>query len=376
MSKHEDGVLTVMAKNNIKDFNKNMTNVDINEQFFNGIVKRIEELGYAGKKVNRWQAVDIICDKFKEHNIKMTKNQKDNTRININNWLLKNAPNDSDQSRLNVYKLCFALEMNADETEIFFLKNYLCRPFNFKNFKECIYYFCLNTGRNYMDAERLILEVESLYVESNTEDKETRLIGIELSEIVEETDFLNYIKKNIYSESSQRKTVISKIMELMDNCKIIANVESDSALLKAIYYDEHKNIGNKFLGRQKLLDNERFPKFISRNFPNDMSLSKIRRIKDDTKPQKKIMVTDDICRKLLILLYFYKFYEHDCKKKRDTKDISNDFSLLYSEFEIALDNLLYECGFVQLYSRNPYDRFFLSCAKNQNPLLEFRRMIY
>ena len=56
--------------------------------------------------------------------------------------------------------------MNANETQDFFLTCYLCRPFNFKDYKECVYYFCLNTKRNYSDAERLIEKISTMIPEN------------------------------------------------------------------------------------------------------------------------------------------------------------------------------------------------------------------
>lgn len=370
MAKHEMGEQTIIAKEQIHSFNSNISQVNVKKQFRDGVIDRIYKIGYTGDRWNTWEIIDFICTKFQEHDIQMVERQKDNTRTNITNWLSDNGhvPNDSEQSRPNVYKLCFALEMDAYKTEDFFLKHYLCRPFNFKDHRECVYYFCLNTHRTYSDAERLIAIIETLNPENVNKNEETRKIGAALSSITEEVDFLNEMPKYIYDKSEQRKTVTDKIIELEKECKKIANIDGRGSLLRAIYYDEQRSIGNKFLSRQKLLDEEVFPDYISTNFPMETTLSDIINHKN---------VSNDRCRKMLILLYFYKFYG-----ERYNSSILNgvfytevDFSQQYENFEMSLDELLNECGFVELYYRNPYDEFILSCAKKTDPLFEFRTMI-
>lgn len=366
MANHEMGEQTIIAKEYIAEFNRNMADVNTHDQFYNGVFERISKIGYIGKRLNVVGITYFICEQFRKHNIQMPGKQ-DNTETNIKNWLEVSAPNDTAQSRDNVYRLCFALEMNADETEEFFLKSYLCRPFNFKTYTECVYYFCLNTSRTYSDAERLIEMVATMVPENVDKEIETRNIGIALSEIVDEEDFLKEMPKYIYSESEQRKTVIETIIELESQCRRVANIEGRGSLLKAIYYDKQRQIGNMFLSRGKCLDGE-FPDYITTNFPLDTTLSNILNHK---------VVSNDRCRKMLILLYFYKFYGEQLNVSIQSGIHYSDVNLesLYQQFELALDELLNKCGFVELYYRNPYDEFFLSCAKKRDPLFEFRKMI-
>lgn len=366
MAKHEMGEQTIVAKEHIAEFNQYISNVNTHDQFYDGVYERVCKIGYAGKKNNALGIRFFICEQFQKHNIQIP-GKKDNTETNIQNWLEVSPPNDSAQSRDNVYRMCFALEMNAVETEAFFLKSYLCRPFNFKDYKECVYYFCLNTKRTYSDAERLIAQMAKLTPKKVDKDKETRNIGIALSEIVEEEDFLKEMPKYLYEEYEQRQTITEAIIGLEKQCRQIANIEGRGSLLKAIYYDKQRQIGNKFLSREKCLDEE-FPEYITTNFPLEITLSNIINHK---------IVTNDRCRKMLILLYFYKFYgeQYNLYIQNGVHYSEVNLASLYQQFEIALDNELNKCGFVELYYRNPYDAFFLSCAKKQDPLFEFRKMI-
>ena len=366
MDLHNKGERTQVDEQYIAEFNQNFSKVNTHDQFYNGVYESVIKIGYTGKRNNALGIRFFICEQFRKHNIQMP-GKKDNTGINIQNWLEVSPPNDSDQSRDNVYRLCFALEMNAVETEAFFLKSYLCRPFNFKDRKECVYYFCLNTKRNYSDAERLITKVESMSPTCVDKNVETRNIGIALSEIIEEEDFLKEMPKYIYQKSDQQHTVRKEIIELDKKCRKIAKIEGRVSLLNFIYYDKQRQIGNKFLSREKCLGEE-FPEYITTNFPLEITLSNIINHK---------IVSNDRCRKLLVLLHFFEFYghQHCLSVQKGTPYSDVDLAPLYRQFEMSLDEKLNKCGFVELYYRNPYDAFFLSCAKKKDPLYEFRKMI-
>ncbi len=371
---HPMGEQTRIARKDIAFFYCNIDKVNVHEQFLAGIIKAILNIGYKGEVYNTWDIIDFICEKFKEHKIMIKKNQNDNTRSTIERWLSDTGspPNDSEQSRHNVYKLCFALEMNAFQTEEFFLKHYLCRSFNFKDYKECVYYFCMNTERKYSDAKRLIEKVEALTPEKHNKIQETKAIGDCLLKIKDEDSFIKVMPNFLYVESEQRKTVNERILKLEKECRKIAGIDQyeKKSLLRAIYYDDkHINpIGNKNLNRSNGLDEKKAP-YISTNFPLETTLSNIK---------NKKQTTNDRCRRVLVLLHFYKFYGHlyNLKINSGIHYSEVDLSDKYDQFEISLNTLLIECGFVELYIRNPYDAFFLSFAKRKDPLREFRKTIY
>ena len=120
MAKYGMGQETLIVKNDIDYFEDDMFDIEDQNLFKVGVVQRVEQLNEDLKDKHISFVIDFVCDKFAEHNIKITKKEKDNTRVDITNWLTKNPPNDSEQSRPNVYKLCFALDMDAEQTEIFF----------------------------------------------------------------------------------------------------------------------------------------------------------------------------------------------------------------------------------------------------------------
>lgn len=364
MPKYNDGELTTLARNDIEYYEEDMSDVDISELFKKGVVERICALGYADDLKDISKITDYVCAKFKEHNIEIKKKDEDRTRVDIKNWLTGNAPNDSEQSRPNVYKLCFALEMNAEQTQVFFLKKYLCRPFNLKNADEAAYYFCLNTGRDYNKALELIEKIEQLPKTVSPESIETRLMEIPLSEITTEEDFLSYMINHRYDKSKQHQTVSNEIERLIDECKNLSGVKSNDALLEHIlgYKEREIMILDEKSGKDKFfgISKSELPDAIKTNFPRPINFSQI----------KNREAKDDTYRKMLVILCFYKYYISlkSAITKPDVRDNDVDLGEYFDEFEIILDQLLDKCGYVQIYYRNPFDAFILFCAKQKDPL--------
>ena len=369
MAKYLDREDTMIARNDAKKFQayQEEDNYDVQFAFKNGIVKRINELGYQGDEDDWSKIADFVLAKFKEHNIPILD-------LDINNWLNGKAPNDSEQSRPNVYKLCFALEMNANQTEEFFLKNYLCRPFKYKKAEEAVYYFCLNSGRTYEEAKELLIKIENIPKLKSGEDIETRLMEIPLSNIKTEEDFLIFMENHRYDELEYESTVIKYINSLVEECQKLAKVNSKRSLLIEIFdYEEEKlTVFDAEKGRNRTfgISNSLLPAAVKRNFPRKQSFTQI----------NANTASDDTCRKMLVMLFFYKYYtlakqEREDDIKKGLVERTLDLSDYFDEFEIALDQLLEKCGYVQTYWKNPFDRFILLCAKQRNPLKELKALL-
>lgn len=373
MPKFIDGELTTLARNDIENYEADYEEetYDLQASFKSGVIERICEIGYADDRDDISKVIDFVCAKFKEHNISIKKKDEDRTRIDVKNWLFGGAPNDSEQSRPNVYKLCFALEMDVEQTRVFFLKKYLCRPFNLKNADEAAYYFCLNTGRNYDKAVELIMKIEELPCVSTSENIETRLMEIPLSEITSEEDFLLYMKNHRYDKKEQHQSISQELDSLIEKCKKLAGVKKDAALLREILgYDERKVIVfDEEKGAEKVfgISKSELPEAIKTNFPRAINFSQI----------KNREATDDTYRKMLVILSFYEYYTSLTKVITESGVNENDVDLseYFDEFEIMLDQLLEKCGYVQVYWRNPFDRFILLCAKQKNPLEELKWLL-
>ena len=86
-------------------------------------------------------------------------------RNTVVNWISGGLrPKKGNESRENMFKIAFALNLSVEETYRLFHCVYLDRSFNFRRANECIYYYCINTGRTYQHAQNLL---EALHRENN-----------------------------------------------------------------------------------------------------------------------------------------------------------------------------------------------------------------
>ena len=292
----------------------------------------------------------------------------------VKNWLKKAPPAANQSGRENVYTLCFALGLNARETKEFFLKAYLERPFNYKNIHEAVYFFCMNIGLSYADAQRIIKKLESApEVKNNDAENVTEQIGYDISLMTTEDDLIKYLVNNRSGFTVQGQTATNKIKELIEECKGLAkkeykllhngdiSVENVDELLTVItgYYARETVNGEKLY--KQSISKSKLPELIRKNFPQREQFKQI----EDGK------ASFDTIRKALIILKFYSFFADALIHKAE--DLENG---LFYEFVDETNELLAECGYVQLYWRNPYDWLFGYCAYGAtNPLDEFKNVI-
>lgn len=352
--------------------------------FLEGILLRIETLGYRGEtydvgKADTKEVLDFLCSLYQEEQIEVS-------RPALRNWLVKNPPGSG--SRELVYKLCFALKMDGEETEKFFLKNYLNRPFNYKNTHEAVYFWCMQNGRKYQEAVKIIEKIESTS-EKNVPPLEmcTEQVGRKVKDICDEQELIEFLSKCRFGQEQQYMTATNKINELLEKCYPLATEEvkvfsqfylelqprffqkngdvkeinTEELLLEVIYGD----VSDKGQLTSRVAQS-RFPKLICKNFPKRQLFSNI----------QKHEASEDVIRKALIILVFYEFYATALlNAEKNASGDAMDFGEEYEDFKVELDDILLECGYVQMYVRNPFDFFIVYCAKTCNPLDTFRTLI-
>lgn len=346
--------------------------------FVDAVKKRVASIGYDGSADDISAIAKFILGLCKSEEINIS-------RQNINNWLISGMPANTASGRENVYKLCFALKMNAKETSEFFLKAYLERPFNYKNINEAVYFFCMNNGKSYSEAIRIIGIIESLpVIENPNADDITEQIGRQLQKITTEEAFIKYISDNRSGFSDQNKTATEKIKVLKKACMKLAEeqlqitdpsdknnkhiVHTWDELLCVIYgysaraTEGYENKNGKNFPKpvyKKSISKSNFPSLVRTNFPQHEQLTLI----------DKGKASYDVIRKTLIMLNFYHFYA-----QLFVKGIENSADLS-DEFADEINALLSECGYVQLYWRNPYDWVIGYCAYSPHPLSELQGLI-
>ncbi len=382
MEKFQEGELTQLFFERIIEIDQTLTEelpgieemefLDSAMLFQEGINNRLVKLGFNGDIDSVDCKIDFLRKQFQKNKVEPCVSE-----ATLKNWMTKAAPTSKDNGRENVFKLCFALEMSAEETAEFFLKAFLNRPYNYKKTNEAVYYFCLRNRIKYADAVRIIAAIQNI-PQSQTVEKEvnTERIGYEISNITDEAELIKYLAENRYSEEEQHYTSVERIKSMLDSCFELAQketqftrgtsvtVKSVDALLDVIYdYDADSMQKNE----KKTIRDSKFPKCVKANWIDRQAFHNI---------EKHLTRTEDVYRKALILLKFYSYYaDAYCKARSKVREDEINFCGYADDFEAELETVLAECGYLQLYKRNPFDWLILYCAAFPNPLSTFRDVI-
>lgn len=380
MEKFQDGEFTQLTFERILEIDQTeelpgieeMESLDPDMLFREGINNRLGKLGFNGDIDSVDCKIDFLRKQFQKNKV-----EPGVSNATLKNWMTKAAPKGNDMGRENVFKLCFALEMSAEETAEFFLKAFLNRPYNYKKTNEAVYYFCLLNRINYADAVQIIRDIQK-NTQSQTVDKEvnTEQIGYEISNITDEEELKKYLAANQYSEEEQHYTSVERIRSMLDSCFELAQketqltrgmavtVKSVDALLDVIY-DYDADSMRKI--EKKTIQDSKFPKCVKANWIDRQAFHNI---------EKHRTRTEDVYRKALVLLKFYSYYaDAYCKARSKATEDEIDFRGYADDFEVELETVLAECGYLQLYKRNPFDWMILYCAAFSNPLSAFRDII-
>ncbi len=337
--------------------------------FTNGIFEACQKRGYNGRNDDYTALKKFIVEKAIINGI-VNEDEKDSFGRSINNWIKERFRPDKD----NIFKLCFALEMDELETREFILKKCLKRPFNYRRIEETIFYYCIMNGYNYAHAMKLkdiLKSVISDIENCQNETLYTQQFSDGLWNINSDDEFIEYCKMNKLYFHQSNITVQEKIIELMDRivCNTSGNVDALNSveafkrvitdILKDIYGDSYclmppkkKNAITELQYTIPQLKN--IPRKIRENLPINEHVS---RVVQGTASQ-------EVYRKTLVLFHFYDFFE-EAKYKNDK----------YDEYLFEINTILFDCGYEQLYYRNPYDWVFAYCATQDDPIEIFQNIL-
>ena len=341
------------------------------QTFADGLTESIQAHGYTGHPDDVSEKVDFVLSKCAKNGVTIN-------RTNIRNWFEDKRPVSGSRSRELVYQLCFGLGFSLDDTVDFFLKVYFECPFNYREPSEAVYYYCFANGLNYSDAQRIIVDADTI-LDKHTADEPameyTHMIGSALKNIHTEQELLSFIDKNSREFFRNNRTAQKYASELIDKCCELAVEMFDLEATKV----SGKNVKRKqnidlllfqllganlleYTGEQSFAKAAELPETIKSNFPLKMHLSNIRNGKQ---------VSYETMRKTLILLSFYQFYAALFSKNYQHCAEEDDFR----DFVYETDDLLITCGYPKLYIRNPFDWLVMHCSYAERPLDEFREAI-
>lgn len=263
----------------------------------------------------------------------------------IHNWLTKedSRPDRSESGRDNMFQLCFALNMTDQQSQSFFSKVYMELPVQYRRKEECVYEFCLRTGRGFQNAQHILEEIQNSDTPGlpcKAAELQTAQIHDALNLIEDEDALIQFIKSQPEKKSTTGINIIKEILNSILESDLYPSVVSSESLFWAIYGFNARNSSWKGYSFQ-------YPTFLGRKFLVQYS-----------QLQDLDHATNDTIRKLLILLKFFEYFGgRTC-----------DEAGLYDQYVMEVNVVLDSCGYAALYPRNPYDWLFLYCATLEYPM--------
>ncbi len=278
----------------------------------------------------------------------------------INKWLT----GETIPSQEKTLQLALCLGMSVDEASEFIFKASLSRPFNFKNIYDSVCYFCLEKGKSFEDAQRIIEEIEKTEAKAeNAPDNDTIVIGERVKSAQTEEELIQYLSANKAGFVNKNQTALKVLKELVSEFVKINEddniTENDiPAILNIMLgYEARAKIDGVEVYKKKI-DKSDFPNLIKSSFPQPQQLQDIINGKSSS---------SEGIRKAIILFTFYNLFT-----KLQKEGIQANGFELYADI---IDETLYKSGYMQMYWKHPYDWMFGYCAGADDPIDEFRELI-
>lgn len=281
-----------------------------------------------------------------------------------------------------MFQVAFALGLTTAETEDYFHRVFLDKAFNARNVKEFVYFYCIQHGKLYSQAQSLASEAGRIISSGHDSASaaDTKLIQNAGNTAGDDAELLTFIAEHAFSFTSKNETALSIQNWLLSELR---GTEEWQGLAEKEYlsYGLNKRKGSE--GRNmhsvdfvldlaskgvELKKTKGIPgvkrarevfarKEISNQFPNANTISH---------PDSSY-----ILRKNIIFLFFYWFWvKWSLEEHPDWDD---------DTFQDEMNNILQRCGFGPLYYGNPYDWLFLycsNCVQNySNPIDVFRAIL-
>ncbi|MBQ8967248.1 hypothetical protein [Ruminococcus sp.] len=271
----------------------------------------------------------------------------------VENWC--RGGNTGVTNRKNNYDLCYALEMDYDETAVFFQKTYLTIPFIVKSKEDAVFMYCLYHKRPYSVVKGL-LEKSKGFVSQEKAHTSTAQIRSVILETDDDEKFLRYLSEHCYDKEQQFQLARDLIIKEVNDVKEILQKYEKDRILSAKRLNSmtiEALLGYKYQRSDKKLKDSGLPKRFTESLPNDATLGDI--INGNR-------ASYELLRKTLMLLKFYNFYFGADNDSRES--VRANLMDLRGELNYALNS----CGFARLYVCHPFDCLLLYCANSFDPI--------
>lgn len=287
----------------------------------------------------------------------------------LRNWFDKGTSRKKDDdTRQHMFALAFVLRLSVDDTKKLFHKIFLDRAFNYSNEKEVIYYFCLKNNKTWADAKRMIAEVESMTIDTSDHTQLTNVIVQNVDTMSDEKVLLEYIRENEHNFEKNSVMAQRTLKKYLSKAKPFAKEEIEKAKEydPKYYQGKWKSLSTNALyeiiigasitgskGTKTVFNNSILPKEIKNRFPEAATFG------------KKNLTAEEY-RKAIIMLFSYCFWY---------QAQSSDKNFEFDDYFDALNGILNDCNFSQIYYGNPYDWMFSFCALSERSLDTFRGLL-
>ena len=307
-------------------------------------------------------------------------------------WFDGSRPDKKAANREKLFSLAFALKLDIEEVKYLFHNVYLDRAFDYRNYKETVYYYCIANGYDYAHANDIIRAIE----ENNKDSQDgmcTKAISREIEAVKTDEELVDWICKRWNNFQYNNKTAIENFKELFDSAKKLVDREytmypesfdKPSSVRENTTTFMYSVILNCFSEKADSKFNSVFENKtninseIKTNFPSINSLCEIARKVNTGSSDKNY----DELRKNIILLKFYTFFENALLelgnkygRDNDSEEYRRDMFVYREKFIEETNDRLSDCGMCELYVANPYDLLFVVCAYDMNPVDTLRGII-
>lgn len=377
--------------------------------FHTGLTTLMQRCGYTGSSEDVEEKTAYLQQKLAAIHVKITE-------ITVRDWFSgKHRPSLDSRSRKLVYEICFALGASFELVQEFFRQVYFSRSFNCHTIKEAVYYYCLHQNHSYNHALELYETIKTMPETAKFEASApvyTDQIRNALDNCRSDEEFLAYFSRNksIFDRWNQRalfyieefvrqirgtKEDIGRIeafgkVGTIPDAKTLATPPA-SGLITQEFFMQARHFGRKWTYAKQnvtsidfmlefIIDpiepvnkKAKLPDIVKLNFPSKKTFSKIL-----NRSQSEMSTSYDSIRKCLILLKFYHFWvtlELMMDSGNAAENPQSDYADYFDDFCEEMAQLLEECGYEELYERNPYDWIFLWASTTEHPLESFRRMM-
>ena len=331
------------------------TELDSRKAFLNGLIDRLQYLGKTFHESDAEEILNELKGRYKSRmGIAVPRTVKE--------WVRGTTPGTT--NRRNNYELCYALEMDVNETASFFIKNYMSIPFNYKDSTDAVFFYCFLNNKSY-DVISAMLEKATHFIPNKEIETETISIGRNIAEIDDDDEFISYISKHCYNNEQQYQVARNTINRLVQEIKgTLGDVSNEDRVINKIIdnvfgfcYQQNiqKNVKSR-CSKTKFVRDNKLPRRFVESLPRSGVLSDILKGKKETY---------ETLRKTMIILYFYIFFFELINENEE--DIRNNALDFYEE----INTVLFDCGFSQIYMRHPFDYLIVFCAMSPDPLETF-----